>query len=55
LQPSLSHATGSLITPGTPATTGARTGFYGGIDRRSAVVVRAADAADAAAVARLVD
>jgi FAD/FMN-containing dehydrogenase len=44
---------GRVITPDDPAYDQARTVFYGGFDRRPAVVVQAADAADVARVVTL--
>ncbi len=44
---------GRVIAPGDPGYDEARTVFYGGIDRRPAVIVRAADATDVAHVVSL--
>jgi FAD/FMN-containing dehydrogenase len=44
---------GTVITPGDAAYDAARTVFYGGIDRRPAVVIQAADATDVSAVVAL--
>ena len=41
---------GRIITPGNEAYDQARTGFYGGIDRRPAVIVRPTDASDVSQV-----
>jgi hypothetical protein len=45
--------TGAVIAPGDAGYDKARTVFYGGFDRRPAVIVRVADAADAARVVSL--
>ena len=44
---------GRIITPGNPAYDQARTVFYGGIDRRPAVIVRPTDASDVSQVVSL--
>jgi FAD/FMN-containing dehydrogenase len=44
---------GAVIAPGDAGYDAARTVFYGGIDRRPAVIVRAGDATDASAVVAL--
>jgi FAD/FMN-containing dehydrogenase len=46
-------ATGRVVAPGDAEYDDARTLFYGGFDRRPAVIVRAADAADVARVIEL--
>jgi FAD/FMN-containing dehydrogenase len=53
--PELAHLNGRVIRPGDPAYDQARTVFYGGIDRRPAMIVRVqhpADVADAVGLAR---
>jgi FAD/FMN-containing dehydrogenase len=44
---------GRVITPDDPAYDQARTGFYGGIDRRPQLIIRVADAGDVARVVEL--
>jgi hypothetical protein len=48
-----SALTGRVIGPDDPGYDGARALFYGGFDRRPAVIVRAADANDVARVVSL--
>lgn len=44
---------GQVIAPGDPGYDKARTAFYGGIDRRPAVIIRPADSAEVAAIVSL--